>query len=134
MGDQIFERHPRRGPAAAVVAGVDAAAHLLGDLGIVDGHFVAGDDHLDADRQRLVGFAVVVEESFVAIFAVGDRADLGPRRRFALIEHGFHRAEKGLDTVLVGQRLGEVAAEKAARMLRRDVAQQLDRESACCFR
>src|SRR5712692_10340388 len=61
--------------------------------------------------------------------AVGNRADLGAGRRFALIEDRSQRAEESIDAIFVGERLSEIATQHAARMLRRDVAQQLYRKA-----
>ena len=102
--DQILEGDPRGGLAAAVIAGIDAAFDLIGDLGIIDRHLVAGDDDLHRDRQRLVAFAVVVEKGLVAVDAVRHRADQGARRRLALVENGLHRARERVDAVFVGER------------------------------
>ena len=102
-------------------------------LGIIDGHVVAGDDDLHADRNGFAAFTVVVEKRLVGIDTVGNRADLRARRRFALVEKGFHRARERIDAVPIGKRLSQVTAENAAGMLRGDVTHQLDGKARVVF-
>ena len=106
---------------------------MIPDLGIIDGHVVAGDDDLHADRNGFAAFTVIVEKRLVGIDTVGNRADLRARRRFALVEKGFHRARERIDTVPIGQRLSQVAAENAACILRRYVAHQFDGKARVVF-
>ena len=79
--------------------------------------------------KRFVGFAVVIEKRPMAVRAVRQSADLGARRRFALVENRLHGVEKSLDAILVRQRLNEIAPENAAGVLRGDVAHQFHRKA-----
>ena len=125
--EQIFERDARRGLAAAEPAGIDRALHLIGDAGIVDGHLVAVDDDLDADRQRLVAGAVVVEKGLRGVDAVRHRADQRAGGGLRLVEDDLDRACEGRRAVFVDQLSDEIAPQQAAGELRRDVAHQLGR-------
>ncbi len=121
---QRLERDARAGDAAAA-AGIERARHLRVHLGEIDRHLRAAHAHLDLDAQRLVErAAVVVEEAFGLVVAVGNLLDHGARRRFGLVPH---LGDAGLD------RLAAVArdqfgvaprAELAGRDLRAHVAQR----------
>jgi hypothetical protein len=51
---EIFEGDARDGLAAAVVAGIDRALRLRGDVGVIDSQLVALDDHFDDDRHQVL--------------------------------------------------------------------------------
>src|SRR5439155_16799687 len=104
-----FEGDARGGLPTTEPARIDWSLHLASDVGIVDRHFIASDDHFDADRQRLVASTVVVEEGLGRIDAVGHRTYQRARRRLRLVEDDFDSALERRDAVFVDQLRGEVA-------------------------
>src|SRR6185437_12294815 len=131
--DEIHEGDARSGNAAAVIARIDAALNLGRDVGIVDGHVVARDDDLDLDRNAHVAHAVIVEEGFRAVDAVGNPGDAGADRRLAAVENEIDRCAIGRDAEFLGEVSRQVAAQQAACELRLDIAHQLQRKARIVF-
>ena len=125
--DEIFEGDARGGLAAAEIAGIDRALRLAGHPRIVDRHLVAPHDDRDADGQRLLARAVVVEKGFGRVDAVRHGADEGACGRLRLVEDQRDGAGERRHAVFAGELRRQVASQEAAGELRRDVAHELDR-------
>ena len=122
--DQVLKRDSRAGAPAAEVARVDATFDLIGHLGKIDGHLVAGDDDFHFDRNLFIAHAVIVEKCLMLVDAVRDRANFLSRSRRALVENDIEGAEKVIDPIFIGHRLRQIAAQETTTQLRLDVAEQ----------